>query len=84
MKKCYKNLLCFAIICALCVFSVPALALEADVSSSLVTEEHQEVEPYGIEEAFECGILTDEDAALIVERRNKYYEMINKIINGEA
>ena len=40
-------------------------------------------EIYGIEEAYECGLLTDEDAELIVERRNKYYEMLNKIFNGE-
>lgn len=31
----------------------------------------------GIEEAYESGILTDEDAAIMVGRMKKYYEMIN-------
>lgn len=40
------NLFCFVIICALCVFSVPALAAEADVSSSFGADEQLEVEAY--------------------------------------
>ena len=38
---------------------------------------------YGIEEAYELGILTDEDAAKMVERRNQYYEARNKLFRGE-
>ena len=38
---------------------------------------------YGIEEAYELGILTDEDAAKIVERINQYYDARNKLFRGE-
>lgn len=38
---------------------------------------------YGIEKAYEAGILTDEDIAVIVDRRNKYYNAKKALMRDE-
>lgn len=57
------------------VYRLGEYTFETDQSSIDYVYSNDKI--YGIEEAYESGILTDEDAAIMVGRMKKYYEMIN-------
>jgi len=46
MKNYFLNLLCFVIMCAMCILPIPAFASETYISNLFDAGEHAEVEPY--------------------------------------